>query len=181
MEDLKQQESQESTLKPIQQLIDKYGNDVVEKRVKELEQQLQGTVTELDETYFVQAQEIPKAPSDEQIAQIIGLITELYLAEGRTLRILELQKDTPTKYITPPLRQRINNLYVNNRVLLDVFLKKFEISEIDYLNPLANAVESITNLFIACKPEDREHCILEFKKYLEGKYIKNETTESNIS
>jgi len=49
---------------------------------------------------------------------------------------------------------------------MDYFHKRFNWKDVSYQNDLANTIETIMNLFIASKQEDREHCINEFKKFL---------------
>lgn len=169
--------TKENTLKSIEELKAKYGNEVVEAKVKELEEKLQGKVEELDETsFFVQEKE--EVPNEEEIMQLYGLMTGLYISEGRLLRILDLQKNKQTKFIPREFRMRFNNLFVNNRVLMDYFHKRFNFKEVDYQNKLANGVEEITNLFIACTQEDREQCINDFKNFLNTKYFKKDGEDS---
>lgn len=159
-------------LVPIEELKTKYGEELVNTKIQEVEKQLGGKVTELDEYLFDKVEEQPEVPQDEEVVQILALMTELYLSEGRVLRLIELQKKKSSKHIPREFRQRLNNLFVNNRVIMDYFHKKFNWDDISYQNELANAVETITNLFIACRPEDREHCLVDFRNYLENKYIK---------
>lgn len=169
--------TKENTLKSVEELKAKYGNEVVEAKVKELEEKLQGKVEELDETIFQKKEEVPETPNEEEIMQLYGLMTGLYISEGRLLRILDLQKNKQTKFIPREFRMRFNNLFVNNRVLMDYFHKRFNFKEVDYQNQLANSVEEMTNLFIACTQEDRQQGINDFKNFLNTKYFKKDGEE----
>lgn len=179
MEEVKQEIK---TLMSIDELKAKYGEELVGSKVAELEKQVGSKIEELDERLFMKIEE-PETPNQEEVIQILALMTELYLAEGRVLKLIELQRSKKSKHIPHQFRQRLNNLFVNNRVLMDYFHKKFNWKDIEYQNILANSIESMTNLFIACKQEDREHCIKEFKSFLETKYLtngsNNSTTETN--
>ena len=165
----------------IEELKVKYGAEVVEAKVKEIEAQVKEKVTELDESiFFVQSKPEPEIPTEEEIIQIIGLMTCLYLAEGKTLFLVNAQNNKQSKHIPHNFRQRLNNLFVNNRVLMDYFHKRFNWDEVSYQNELADSVETMINLFIACKQEDRIECINTFKKTLETKYLELATNEGNL-
>ena len=175
--------SEQTEVKPtltIEELKVKYGAEVVEAKVKEIEEQVKEKITELDESIFVQSKPEPEIPTEEEIIQIIGLMTCLYLAEGKTLFLVDAQKKKQLKHIPHQFKQRLNNLFVNNRVLMDYFHKRFNWDEVSYQNELADSVETMINLFIACKQEDRIECINSFKKTLETKYLTNAgSTETN--
>lgn len=162
----------------IEELKIKYGVEVVEIKIKQIEEQVKEKVVELDESLFVQStlKPEPEIPTEEEIIQIIGLMTCLYLAEGKTLFLVDAQKKKQLKHIPHQFKQRLNNLFVNNRVLMDYFHKRFNWDDVSYQNELADSVETMINLFIACKQEDRIQCINDFKKILETKYITNAGT-----
>jgi hypothetical protein len=158
--------------KSIDELIAVYGEELVNAKVKEVETQLGGTVIELDEDLFKKAE--PEIPNDEEVIQIIGLMTLNYLAEGKCLLLVDAQKNKKTKHIPKEFRQRLNNLFVNNRVIMDHFHKKFNWDDVSYQNQLADTTETMLNMFIGCSQEDRVYAVNSFKSYLQEKYIKKE-------
>jgi hypothetical protein len=163
--------------KSIEELKAVYGEELVDAKIKEVESQLGGQVIELDEALFMQAGptiEEPEIPADEEVVQIISVMTHLYLAEGNLLLLLDAQKNKKAKHIPKELRQRLNNLFVNNRVVMDYFHKRFDWDDVSYQNNLANGVETMTNMFVACSQADRDYAVNSFKAYLEEKYVKKE-------
>lgn len=172
---------------PIEELKLKYGAEIVEAKVKEIEEQVKEKVTELDEALFVQStlKPEPEVPNEEEIMNIIGLMNNLYIAEAKVFALINAQHHKQTKHIPQAFKQRLNNLFVNNRVLMDYFHKRFDWADVSYQNQLATSTESIMNLFIACKQVDREYCITNFKEFLQTKYLtdgqQSETTTTDQS
>jgi hypothetical protein len=164
-----------NNLVAIETLKEKYGAEVVDAEVQKISKQLGAEVVELDESLFVKETKVDPLPTAQVVIQILGLTTELYIAEGRILQLIQLDKESGRKnrYIPPQLRMRLNNLFVNNRKIMDVLHSQFDYSTAEQQNVLANHVEQITNLFVVASSEEREKFILDFLNHLQNKQNPN--------